>query len=104
MKKSKKLTITEDKALNSFHRQFKLITKLRNSEEKKVIITFEKMELSIMEGTKTIERHKYMLGDIGIWKYTSAIKRYVRKGYKIEATISNREEIFKKARKDKNEN
>jgi hypothetical protein len=87
---------------NEIIKQYKLTTKLKNSAGKTVMITFKNMELIIMENNgkenKTVERTKYKLGDVGVWSYCSAIKRYLSKSYLIEGRLSNLDELWGKKR------
>jgi hypothetical protein len=77
---------------------------LKHPSGKTVLITFKKMELQIMENdgktNKMVEKHKYRLGDIGVLKYCSAVKRYISGRYVLEGSTSNMDEIRKLYKKE----
>jgi superfamily I DNA and/or RNA helicase len=97
------LSCDSDSKAIKIAKEYKLSTKLKNSSGKTIMISFKSMELLIMESdgmkNKTVEKHKYNLGDVGIWKYCSAVKRYVSKGYISQGSVSNMDEIWKSHRK-----
>ena len=101
------ITCDPDSKANKTVSQYKLTTKLKHSSGKTAIITFKSMELLIMENNgktnKTVEKHKYVLGDVGLWKYCSAVKRYIAKGYESQGNISNIDEVWKLNRKKQRE-
>jgi hypothetical protein len=83
-----------------FHDKVELTTKLVK-KDKIVLISFKKMELSIVEselnGKPKIKEHKvYILGDIGLFTYCTRVRQYEAKGYDIENETSNLEDILKK--------
>ena len=81
-----------------------LMTKL-SKKDKVVLISFKKMELSVIEivdgKETTVERVKYGLGDIGKGRYTRRIREYESKGFEIDGQTSNLEVILKKEVKQK---
>jgi|WetSurSiteA1Bulk_404760.scaffolds.fasta_scaffold16215_4 hypothetical protein len=105
VRKTRTVQITSDpKGISTrTYKQLKLMTKL-SSSKKIVMITFKDMTLTIMENDKVVSQRKYTLGDVGMFKYCSAIKSYQSKGYELEGQTSNSDEIFKKIRKEEREN
>jgi hypothetical protein len=109
MKREKRSTtkatfkINPNSKSNEIIKQYKLTTKLKNPEGKTAMITFKNMELVIMENNgkenKTIQKTKYQLGDMGTWKYGYAVKKYISKGYVLEGSLSNIDEVWKNNRK-----
>jgi hypothetical protein len=65
------------------------------------------MELVVMENdgktNKIVEKVKYVLADIGVWKYCRAVRQYIAKGYELEGSTSNQDEVWKDYRKKQKE-
>jgi len=84
-------------------RQYNLTTKLKHSSGKTAIVIFKNMELTVMENNKPDKKVKYILGDVGVWRYVYTIKRYIAKGYIVEGEISNQNEVLKSMKRGKGE-
>jgi hypothetical protein len=101
------IKISSNSKANEIAKQYKFSSKLKNSSGKTALITFKDMELLIMENdgktNKTVEKVKYVLSDIGIWKYCRAVRKYIAKGYILEGSVSNQDEVWKNYRKKQKE-
>jgi hypothetical protein len=88
-------------------KQYKFSTKLKHPSGKTAMITFKDSELLIMENdgktNKTVEKVKYTLSDMGVWKYCRAVRKYISKGYILEGSVSNQDEVWKEYRKNQKE-
>lgn len=87
----------------SFHKDLKISTRLVKNG-KTIMISLKdgclKIESFDKDGTvKTVETHKYILGDIALWKYCYSVKMYMRKGYAENGTVSNFETVIKDFKK-----
>jgi hypothetical protein len=101
------IKIAPNSKANEIARQYKFGSKLKNPSGKTALVTFKDMELVIIENdgktNKTVEKVKYVLSDIGVWKYCRAVRKYIAKGYILEGSVSNQDEIWKNYRKKQKE-
>ena len=98
------IPVPEGREKNVMNLDCVLMTKL-SKKDKVVLVSFKKMELSVIEITESketiVEKVKYGLGDIGKGRYTRRIREYEAKGFEVDGQTSNMDIILKDQRKKK---